>query len=363
MKKFLVLAVAMIMLLSVAVSALADTTIQPDTNLKVAKPASLGANPAVEGESPFTGLPADMTYYTPILLVYDNSPEGYMHWGSGSADILLQIPNQSTGNNKVLGLFCSEFPEYAGGSRSARMTALPFALAFDSAFASANYSPITVQNVSVDYWRKEWGYKLDEKWFDLLSGRTYKHRETGLGLPSDANLLAHLREIRQILIDKGVQFEKRPFLFTDEPLTRGDAASFVEMKFFAGLDSTSSDSRSDCTFYYEDGVGYQREMSRGIEFDRETSELLTFANVIVMRAKIETGSDGVTTCLCYKDNLVGGGQADIFQSGRYIKGTWYRDGVNGRLIFTDDEGNELKFQRGKTYIVVNDERCVVTYGE
>lgn len=363
MKKFLILVLALITALSAVASALAETTIEPDQNPAVVKPASVENNPVTEGESPFTGLPADLTYYTPILLVYDNNPEGYMHWGSGSADILLQIPNQSTGNNKLMGLFCSEFPEYAGGSRSARMTGLSFALAFDSAFSSANYSPIEVQNVSVDYWRKQWGYTLDEKWFDLLSGRSYKHRETGLGLPADANLLAHLQEIRRILIDSKVQFEQRPFLFTDEPLTRGDAASVIDMKFYASRDDKASDTRSDCTFLYEDGAGYRRIMSRGIETDRETNEPLAFSNVIVMRVDIEYGSDGVTTCLCYKNNLVGGGQADIFQSGRYIKGSWYRDNEYGRLIFTDDEGNELQFQRGKSYIVVNDDRCRVTYGE
>ena len=65
----------------------------------------------------------------------------------------------------------------------------------------------------------------------------------------------------------------------------------------------------------------------------------------------------------YKDNLVGSGKADIFQNGRYIRGAWYREKETSRLIFLDDEGNELKFQRGKSYIVVNSSNCVVSYDE
>ena len=33
----------------------------------------------------------------------------------------------------------------------------------------------------------------------------------------------------------------------------------------------------------------------------------------------------------------------------------------GRLVLIDDEGNELKLQRGKTFFIVNDSRCVISY--
>ena len=376
MKKMLLLALALVMLLGCVVPALAETTINPDElDYPVRTPANKNNNPVIEGEHPFTGLKAEtdeerdaLEHYTPILVVYDNNAEGYMHFGVGSADIIFQVPNMSTANNKLLVLFASRFPEYAGGTRSARMTAFPFAVALDSAFVSANYGPSDDTGESDDdtvglkYWKRKWKYSLDEKYFDTLSGRTYKHRVDGI--PNVSNLVAHVKEIRDnYLVPKNVQFEKRPFLFTDEPLTRGEVANVIDMKFYESADSSGTNENSNCTFYYEEGLGYSRDILMGTEFDRETEEFLYFANVIVMRVKIQSKEVLGTSYKYYDKNLVGSGKADIFQNGRYIRGAWYRENETSRLIFLDDEGNELQFQRGASYIVVNNSNCVVTYDE
>jgi hypothetical protein len=47
---------------------------------------------------------------------------------------------------------------------------------------------------------------------------------------------------------------------------------------------------------------------------------------------------------------VGRGNADIFIDGRYIPGYWARASLNDPTVFYDDQGNELKLNRGKTYI-------------
>ena len=364
MKKALSLLLALALTLGCASLAMAETVIQPDLDLKVKAPSSLANNPVIEGESPFTGLPMETQEYTPILLVYSNNTEGYWHWGIGSADIMIQVPNQGRGNTKILGLFASSYPEYAGGTRSARMTALPFAFAFDSAFSSANYAPVTQDQISVKGALNAANYVADEKWFDLLGNGSYKHRESGL--PDSSNLVAHIREIHDIMVQKGVQFEKRPFLFTDEPLDRGDTANIIELKFYDTNDDLKNGKSmpvSNSTLYYDEGLGYQRQMAKGIEMDRESGEVLEFANVIVMRASYQFLQEGTDWYTYSRGNYTGGGQAEIFQNGRHITGAWYRDSLYSRLIFLDDQGNELQFQRGKTFIVVNDDHCVVSYDE
>ena len=374
MKKLLTLVLALAMLLGCAASASAETVINPDElSYPVGTPANKANNPVIEGEHPFTGLKAEtdeeldaLEHYTPILVVYDNNAEGYMHTGVGDADIIFQVPNMSTGNNKLLVLFASRFPEYAGGTRSGRITVLPFALALDTAFVSAGFGPPDdVEDPIVgDNVRKEWGFKLDSKYFSTISGRPYKHRVTDQGLPSQANLMAHVREIRDnYLIAQNVEFEKRPFLFTDEPLTRGEIANVIDMKFYESPKDSKSNENSDCTFRYEEGMGYTRDILMGTEFDRDTQEFLYFSNVIVMRVEILSQEVLGTGYKYYKNHLVGSGKADIFQNGRYIRGAWYRENRTSRLIFLDDEGNELQFQRGKSYIVVNSSNCVVTYDE
>ena len=371
MKKIMTLLLALALTLSCVSVAAATTVIHPNLYLKIDKPDVAENNPVIEGESPFTGLPMKDQNYTPILIVYDNGPIGFMHWGTGAADIIMRVPNQGCGNTKYLGLFASEYPEYAGGCRSARVTAVPFAFAFDSAFSSAGYPPVQTSStkISVPYYLSAANYNAGEKWFDLIGGGSYAHREPGL--PTSSSLLAHIREIHQIMVDKGIQFEKRPFLFTDTPLDHGDAASVVDLKFYdraadmeAGHQYRGEESHS--VFYYDEGVGYQHKMYKGIEMDRETGEVLEFANLIIMRSTYNSmqDHDGNSEYYTYPETMyVGSGQAEIFQNGRHITGAWYRDSLYSRLIFIDDEGNELQFQRGKTYIVVSNDHCVVSYDE
>ena len=380
MKKILLLALALIMLLGCIVPAAAETVINPDElDYPVRTPSFKGDNPVVEGEFPFTGLKAEtdeerdaLERYTPIAVMFDNNAEGYMHKGVASADIIFQIPNQSTANNKQLVVFASHFPVYAGGCRSGRVTATPFVLSLNTAYASAGEPPMEDPDASLRTWRHKWKYNLSsnndpktERWFDLTSGRPYHHRDDDLGKEKVWSLVAHVQEIRNdFMLPKGIEFEKRPFLFTDEPLTRGEIANVIDMKFYETSDGRGgTNENSDCTFHYEDGMGYTRDILAGTEFDRETEEFLYFANVIVMRVKIKTKGVEGGSYLYYDKQLVGSGKADIFQNGRYIRGAWSREKEDSRLIFLDDEGNELKFQRGKSYIVVNNSNCVVSYDE
>ena len=121
MKKLVALLMRVIMGISSICMACADTAIEMNTNLKDKKPASTANNPVIEGEDPFTGLPASDEPFTPILLVLDNSETMYPHYGTSYADIIIQVPNQNMGNNKILALFANEYPEMAGPCRSSRM--------------------------------------------------------------------------------------------------------------------------------------------------------------------------------------------------------------------------------------------------
>ena len=88
--------------------------------------------------------------------------------------------------------------------------------------------------------------------------------------------------------------------------------------------------------------------------DRITGETVPFANVIIMRVPVEWESG----YQYYADQMRGSGQADIFQSGRYIQGAWVHESHTERLVFLDDTGNELTFQRGKTFIALGEDMIV-----
>ena len=61
--------------------------------------------------------------------------------------------------------------------------------------------------------------------------------------------------------------------------------------------------------------------------------------------------------------------AEIFQNGKYIRGTWARDcsatkKLNNRMVFFDENGEELPMKVGKTFIqIVDNEQPVVVVAD
>ena len=342
------------------------TVIQPDMNLQLSQEVLAGiapSNPEEEGLCPLTGLPMVDEPYTPISLVLDDSPEVFPHWGVADADWIAQVPLRRDGATRLVAVYGSRYPEQAGGVRSARMTTFSVATLFTAAAASGCWPPNFMPNVNVEYWIDELDYNKPIRYYNLLGT---KYRERVSFLPEPWNLSAHIREIHDSLakrIKKGttakpIKFESRFFRFADEPLSAGDAAASVGFRFINRDDPTLQNLNSACTFAYTEGQGYTRDSSTGPYADRDTGEVLSFANVIVLRTPIEWEE---TNYPYYLDQLKGCGQAELFQSGRHVTGAWYRKGMKSRLVLLDDAGQEIPLQRGRTFLVIGDEFTSVSY--
>lgn len=369
MKKTLAI-ILLLSLLLTSVSALADDGILIEGTIKTDIPIkdSYENNPVIEGISPASGLPCDEPY-TPIMMVLDNAENAdednkngaYPHWGVSSASVFYQIHNAGLGATKLMALFTDEYPEEAGGVRSGRMTMLPIAHAWNAAFAYAGPGATTERNTDLTVWLKEWKFNKTKRTFNLL-GNKYSYRVKYHKAPHNLNFDA--AKAHQDLIDNGVEFEQRPFLFTDEPLTRGEDAFTITVDFYGETAKASGkgNSASFCEFSYnEKANGYYRINSSGTYKDLLTDEDLVFNNVIVMRVQLCYSNDGY---IYYKNHLKGNGTAEIFQNGKYIRGAWARSDTDSRIVYLDENGDELTFQRGKTFIVVtNDVSKVIYYND
>ena len=320
-------------------------------DISVSKLTNTANNPAVEGESPLTGLPDSGEAYTPIMLPMDNSPEAYPLWGISDASILFQVPLKENGATRLLALFGDSYPEQAGGVRSGRMTMLPLAAAFHAAFAYAGLPPIGKEHVCVEKWLKKWSFQKPTRHYNLL-GLHFRERVSYAKKPG--NLSAHVNELHEHLAERELDFETRPFLFTDEPMNKGDKASVISVQYHKRNKPSDISPNSTSTFTWKPGTGYIRSSISGEMTDRTTGEAVPFANVIIMRIPVEWEAEYPY----YADQMCGCGQADIFQSGNYIQGAWIRDSQTERLVFLDDTGKELTFQRGKTFIVLGEDMIV-----
>ena len=97
----------------------------------------------------------------------------------------------------------------------------------------------------------------------------------------------------------------------------------------------------------EDGLYYRYEYSAK-QVDEMNGEQLTFSNVIF---KVVEGAVHEPTSYDYLwFQVEGGGDAYIFTNGKMIRGTWSRSGDRNANIFYDQNGNEIIFNQGKTWI-------------
>lgn len=371
MKKRMIRLLAMLLAACFLTAAAAEpTVIRPDMELELSESVISGIvknNPVIEGEAPLTGLPAGEEPYTPITLVLDNSPEVYPHWGVAAADWIFQVPQRRDGGTRLVAVYGNEYPAQAGGVRSARMTTLPVGMLFNAAPAFAGYPPTTAKDITVGYWLDDWDLNKPIRYFDLLS-KNYKERVSFEEEPH--NLSAHVDEIHARLVERGVKFETRPFLFTDAPLTEGDEAKEIRLRFLSRVEEeeieepekeddvgAAESTVSACSFTYDAEKGYTRTSKAGTFTDRNTEEPVYFQNVVILRSKIEW--DG--NYAFYHNHLKTCGQAEFFMNGKHFTGAWYRAGRLSRLVLLDAEGKEVALQRGRTWAVIYDEFLEVSY--
>lgn len=360
MKKFLSLGLAAILLLSLVPSLAEGQLTRLPGVLKregVQIKDSYPDNPVIPGVSTTTGLPFTGTY-VPVLVVIDNAPGAHPHWGVGQADVIYQVPNMGSGATKLLALFADNTPEEAGGTRSTRTPFVDVAAGWGAAFVYAG-SPGTgvKQAANVPLQMRNLGMKRTDVLFDTLTNNDFSHRIRGYEPPH--NLSVHVRQIKDIALQRGIEFEPRGFLFGDERPTGGLSAQFIEVLHFGNSAKTASNGASAATFTWDEATGaYTRSNSSGLYVDRDNPSVgIPFANVIVQRTRIGSVEGGYVTT----PEAVGSGAAEIFIGGRYIAGAWVRKSIDSRTVFLDEQGNEIALSRGKTFIIITNDISSVSY--
>lgn len=308
-------------------------------------------HPLIPGESPTTGLPWEGTY-APVLMVIDNAEDAHPHWGVKDADVMYQVPNAGQGATKLLALFSDAAPEAAGGSRSARPPFVDAAIGWGAVFAYAGSPGEDVADrANVPLKLRQAGMRRNVLAFDLLSNNDYSERIRGYVGPH--NLSANIARIRELALRNGAAFSPRPFLFADaEPEGYGSAGRIEVRHYGETAEKGDGNPASFSAFTYDAGANaWHRVNAAGPYVDRDAPDApLPFANVIVQRVLLTYAGSVVLL-----DHAVGTGAADIFIGSRYIPGGWYRSSLDGRTVFVDEKGEEIRLMRGKTFIIMTND--------
>lgn len=339
----------------------------------------------IAGESPITGLAWDGTYLPVLVQVANDVGNGEANgytvksagignrtpWGIQYADILYEELLSVTGYTRFAVLFSDSFTqgEPAGGVgpvRSCRIGSLLLRQEWQSGLVyGGDFAGDTWERLLWETQAKESGAVLNtyDANYDLVS------RLKGVKAPDNFN--NDVTGLRERIPDTYTS-TPHPFLFKDTALyTNGYAAADT-----INLDWGYKYQISHFTYDAETGL-YSRWCGAGINPKRwvlfaafPTAENrnaadkipLAFSNVIVQRVDYEFENGSAIKPI---PNTIGQGNADIFIDGHYIAGYWVRETIDAQTVFYDDQGNELRLSRGKTFIAhfPNEARLTFTAGE
>ena len=333
-------------------------------------------NPVQEGVNPLTGEVWYGTYH-PIMVNIDTHPDGWPHWGVSSADITYELPLQSDGSTRSVALFMGNIPAWAGPVRSGRvpMASLreiwggPWVFYGWQNKADANSSTPDLV-VDVDDWANHFhqGSNAGNSWhYPYIEGiGTYQgqfNRVNDKNHVSPHNVQADLKAIEALIPGS---ITPHPFKFTETGLEYGIDVNHILIEHKTTKPAYISE------YYYNDLTGqYDRYRNGEVDTDALNNMSLSYSNVIILRTNVSWYLNNPSRPVI---QLVGQGVAEIFQNGKYIRGYWARASKQGnadqlnaadlasRMIFYDDQGNELALKKGKTFIQIEsiDQPVVVT---
>jgi hypothetical protein len=185
--------------------------------------------------------------------------------------------------------------------------------------------------------------------FALLTNKWNDYRVRVQGLKNPDNLDVNVVGLRD-MIPTNYAAAAHAFLFSEvSPYTEGyDMAYNINLDW--GHEKWIShfvyDETENLYLRYSGDAPY---LSYASATDRSEENItqMSFSNVIIQRVPYEyTNNSKIMPVM----QNVGKGNADIFIGGRYIPGYWVRNDVESPTVYYDDQGNELQFTPGKTFI-------------
>lgn len=340
MKRTLIL--VLILALMLPLMAAAETTVDATAPRGIEPQRDLPNNPVIHGESMLTGLPTDQPY-VPILVNIDNVAGAWPQWGIGQADVIYELPIHGLSLTRLMALFGYQHPSAVGPVRSGRVLHAQMREEWDAGWAFKGVQ--TKKGTNVNDVIRELGLK--NKAAPLLMNGLHMGRVAHHKAPHNASI--NLSKAAASIAS--YDFPQRPFLFTDELPQAGDEATSLRL-IYDGYENSYTNSS-----YSYDAASrlYSRQRNGKPYADMEAADpkaALTFSNVIIQWTDLSF--NGAANAPVLRE--VGEGNADIFTGGRHISGYWVRKDLQSRTIFFDQDGQEIRLQRGKTWINVTDAR-------
>lgn len=278
----------------------------------------------------------------PVAIMVNNISKGMPQYGIAAADIIFEIPIEG-GGSRFMAIYgdytqvpkvcpirsCRKyFPELAEGfdaiyvcsGMNDDVRSYVKSLDIDMLDASHNAHGLFVQ----DQDRLDAGYSSEYTWyFDGTSlVETLEKQGTRTDLEEDKSDAAF------------------NFVAKGETVTPTDGECPTVTVDFGAIEATF--------VYDEDSNTYLKEHNGDAQKDSVTDTQLAFTNVFLLETKVGYDDNGTNRTIDWT-----GGDTSVgyyVSNGSIQKIHYAKDSVDSRLVFYDEDGNELEINRGKSYI-------------
>lgn len=276
-----------------------------------------------------------------ITVQIDNEAKARPQKGLAAADVVYEIELYNGGYTRYTAVYNDTIPTLVEAVRSMRISNLDLHMNWGGLFVHYGAQTYAGRN-SEDY--------VKSKKITDIEGMRYGDFKRDSSRKAPNNVYCDLTAV-QALKDYSIdESRETPLKFSDTPTIQGEDALNFEIAYKSGSYKPS--------YQYNEGDGlYYRFYNDSEHKDGDTGEQITCSNVIIMR--VDTSwHNNMSDAPVHK--LTGKGKCEYFIGGKHFTGTWSRDNVEDATKYYDQDGNEVLFQKGKTYIQIAKDKVEFT---
>lgn len=257
----------------------------------------------------------------PIIgVMIENSEEARPQTGLDSAGIVFETVTEA-GITRYLALYQEDKPEEIGPVRSVRSAFVDWAMGFDVAVAHVGGSEAALEMLD----------DRDSKTLNQFYNDGPYYRRSDRAAPH--NMYVRVAELIALLKEK--KFDSAEFdelQFADDTPAAPPAVTRIAIRFSSPVFTAGF------TFDTESNR-YLRELAGAPHTDAATNQQISVKNLIVLKGDIQNGS-------------LGRGTGDFYKNGEKQPIRWEQKEYSSRIMFTDESGDEIRLNRGDTWIAV-----------
>ena len=287
--------------------------------------------------SPYTGeeVNKELLDNIAVLAIVENSKAARPQSGLNAADIVYETMAEG-GTPRFIALFQSGDAQKVGPIRSARPYFLDISKEYNLPFAHCGGSEEALNEIKNN--------KLMSM-NEMAYASTY-WRDSERKAPH--NLYTSTEKLRELVKTKNYVKAPTVKLKFDKSYWDNDKlspATNVLLKM-TRLYNTS--------YIYRDGL-YHKSMDSSPSTNKEDKIPLAIKNIVVQITSIKTQADGYRLDIA----LVGTGDGYVISNGKFIKMHWTKKNVTSQTLLTDEAGNDLPLNPGKTWWNIVDKSTIV----